>query len=356
MLLTTATLALSAMLIASGIGKLTSGPSIGATMAQWGSLKVPRPLVNRHLVRAHPWVELVLALLIWLPGPVGTIGTVISAVLVIVYTIILIRGIRSGIAERCSCFGDNHRITWYSVLRNVGFFLFAIRAIADHRVGMGGPVAAIAAGRGAHLLLALVLVIAGVLVVIGMSHVDSDEAQLPAATTTTDGNDEYQPMPLLHLPLRRETGELAAISELVSDRPVLLINVSTTCAKCAGAIQRLDHWQDRLGELVTVAVLTASDLHELVAMYPAVHGRVYWDHLEVISPAYRLATPSAILLGIDYTISGGPVHGMNEIDSLVEQMRNELIYAGVLEPTAPVMPTAEMSGGDTGAQPPSREH
>lgn len=363
MLLTVATLACTAMLMASAIGKLTGEPVIGRTMAQWGSLGVPRVLVNRHLVRAHPYVELVLAVLLLVPGTIGLIAAIITAALLVCYTYFLYQGIRSGIATTCSCFGDDHDVTWYSVLRNAGFFALALMAIADHWGAVGGPVGLWRSEGALQLALAVVLVGCAVSVVIGMSHRPAPKptrpnsqpaaAQpVPSATGEADELDQqedYQRMPLLFMPLKTASGEVRYLPEISGLRPVLLINASTTCAYCADAIARLEQWEEALGGIVDIALLTTDDVETFLQRYPDTADRLYHDYLPVVATAYMLSTPTAILLGIDSYLAGGPASGVEEISQLVADMRAELQAAGVLAPDADDVPAESV---DSDAQTP----
>lgn len=329
MLLTVATFACMAMLIASAIGKLSAETSIGQTMAQWGSLKVPRPLINRHLVRAHPYGELMLAIALLRPGILGLVAAILTAALLVCYSYFLYRGIRSGIAAHCSCFGDSHRVTWYSLLRNAGFFVFALLSIADHAAGDGVIGAVNREGIG-EVLLAALLVLAGICVVVGMSR--GEEHKEPATTDARparSGDDDYVAEPLRRWPIADEAGNRTYLPELVAEAPALLINVSLRCHKCAATIEQIPTWQDQFGQLVNIAVLSADTPAALLAEYPQLRGRVFHDDLDIIAPAYQLATPSAMLLGFDRTISGGPVSGASAIDRFVADIQDELAAAGL---------------------------
>lgn len=332
MLLSVATFASMAMLIASAIGKFTGASTIGQTMAQWGSLKVPRPLINRHLVRAHPYVELLIALALAASGALGLVAAIITAALLVCYSYFLYRGIRSGIAAHCSCFGDSHRVTWYSLLRNGGFFIFALMAIADHLGAGGGIAGAVHRGGFGEVTLGALLVGAGVCVVVGMSRGEEQKAAPPTEVRAEgSSDDDYVAEPLRNWPIRNEAGNRIFLPDLVAEAPALLINVSLKCHKCAETIEQIPQWEDQFGTLMNICVLSADPPAALLAEYPQLRGRAYHDDLGIIAPAYQLATPSAMLLGFDRTISGGPVNGASAVAQFVTDIYGELAAAGLLD-------------------------
>ena len=117
-----ANIALGATFLWAGAAKLIAGP---LWMQQSADMDVPRVLAV-----PVPYVELVLGVLLvtqlFSPWP-----AVAAAVLLLAFTVVIVRRIRDGSRPPCSCFGSRSKrpLGAVHVLRNVGLLVLAAIAV-----------------------------------------------------------------------------------------------------------------------------------------------------------------------------------------------------------------------------------
>jgi hypothetical protein len=118
-------------------------------------------------------------------------------------------------------------------------------------------------------------------------------------------------------------GTVTHLRQLSAHRPQLLVYVSDGCFSCNDVIAAVPSWRDDLPQLdVRVLVRQPVDGSALTSTEEpmSVHDT---DGLVSESLGMR-ATPSAILLGADGLLAGGPVVGATAVPEFVSDIRQEL--------------------------------
>ena len=115
-------LVLGLVFIAAGVLKLVEGPG---WLKQAADMEVSRPVAV-----VVPYVEVVIGVLlvvqVFKPWP-----AVVAAVMLVAFTVVIVRRIRDGSRPPCSCFGSRSKrpLGAYHVVRNLVFLAIAVAAV-----------------------------------------------------------------------------------------------------------------------------------------------------------------------------------------------------------------------------------
>jgi hypothetical protein len=318
-----APLACGVVLLVSGWAK--RGDATGTRLA-FAALRVPRPFDSPSVVAALPYVELglgVAVLLCW--GTLLAVVALVVTLLFVAYAVLVARALASGDQVECHCFGSlgDDRVTAATLARNLVLVVLAVLAVA---LGAGGSGLAVALAdlEGADLwwpLLAVLVALAAVLVV----------RRAPAEAPADDGVVDYLRQPIPVGVLEREDGTLVPLRRLAARRPQLLLFLSTTCVTCDVVADWVPGWAERLGPVEIVDVFTVP-LADLSPRLRPVGATPYRDPDSQVTDLFTDARPTAVLLGADGMLAGGPVVGAREIQQFVEDIVAELDAATVPEP------------------------
>lgn len=151
--------------------------------------------------------------------------------------------------------------------------------------------------------------------------------QAPEAAEEPDETD-YVRVPIPPAVLLDAESTPHTLQELAAERPQLLVSINCLCAGPRNAVQSLTEWQERLPILDTRLVVqfrpsegSLTEEQENAALY---------DHRGVTSKALEMrGQVSAVLLGADGQLAGGPVTGFEEVSSFVDDIAQEI--AGALD-------------------------
>ena len=310
-------LTLSAVLLVSGAAKARDAR---ATRDAFDALRVPAIVPADIAASALPWLEIALAALL-LVSPSGWLVPVAVALvlLMLAYTGLIARALGFDEPVTCSCFGSlgRHDIDRTTLGRNV--LLTALSGVAVWFALDGGSAPAAFAELDAAGWWALVATVAtaavAVLVVGGTSS-----GQVPQLADADQLDYERRPIPYGALTLA--DGRLATLTELAATQARLLLVLNLGCGPCVRIAKRVDAWADRLDPAVSV-----------LAVYPHPPAEVDLDHapeLAVVEPELNVrrllsvGAPSAVLLGADGFLAGGPVTGEDSVAEFVEDVLVEL--------------------------------
>ena len=311
---------LAVVLVVSAVGKLRS-PS--ASAEAFRDLRVPAPLSGRLVVQALPWGELLLAVaLLLVGGPAGTVAAVAALLLFTAYLVLVVRALGFDEDVDCACFGEfaPGRITRRTVVRNAWLVLLAVLAVvvaaqgssvaarvADDRLPWWWLVSALAAAATTWL-------------VSGAAGTDASSPD-PLVSTGADGEYLRSPTPAVLVTLG--DGTVTHLRQLSAQRPQLLVYVSDGCFSCNEVIAAIPSWRDDLPQVdVRVLVRQSADLSTLTS---AAEPMSMHDTEGLVSESLAMrATPSAVLLGADGLLAGGPVVGATAVPEFVSEIRQEL--------------------------------
>ncbi|WP_020144740.1 MauE/DoxX family redox-associated membrane protein [Terracoccus sp. 273MFTsu3.1] len=312
---------LAVVLVVSAVGKLRS-PS--ASAEAFRDLRVPAPLSGRLVVEALPWGELLLAVaLLLVGGQVGVVAAVAALLLFTAYLVLVVRAVGFDEDVDCACFGEfaPGRITRRTVVRNAWLVLLAVLAVIV--AAQGSSVAARVADERLPWwwLVAAVAAAVTTVLVVGGRAAAPETRQDPTAYAEDEG--DYVRYRTPALPVTLGDGSTTNLRALSSARAQLLLYVSDTCGSCEAIIAAAPVWSEELTALdVRLVLRNDPDQTQLTsaAEPQTVHDR---DGLLVDSFGVH-ATPSALLLGADGLLAGGPVVGVDHVKDFVSDIRAEL--------------------------------
>ncbi|MGM0385171.1 MAG: peroxiredoxin family protein [Actinomycetota bacterium] len=331
--LVAAPLLLAVVLAVSGVGKLRDDDA--ATAAEWTDLGVPAGLNTRTLRRAHPWAELALALaLVVLPGWLGVAAALAAVLLTLAYLMMIARAAARPEPAECACFGTGARtaITGRTVARNAALVLLAVLAVV-HAAGADSPLAVLLAAPAATwgwlAALALAVVVVGLLVPVPPAVADDGDEELalparPSGAAPYDEEGEYLRTLTPFATLEDRDGAKHNIVHLSARQAQLLVFMRAGCGPCTTTGNHVAEWQERMPELA-LRVVVSQPIDSLEGDY------AHWAPFALKDPdglAGRMlrvsGTPTAVLLGTDGLLAGGPVSGSTAIEEFVEDIAAQL--------------------------------
>lgn len=310
----------AAVLAVAGVGHLRRGPD--AVAAFLGSLELPAR-VPVALLRAHPYVEVAIAAGLVASTGAAQVGFAGAAVaLLSAYAGLVVRALRRSATQGCACFDDGRApVTGRTLARNLVLVGCTLVAAGGAATGHSPRTLLDPAGWWWLLGLAVAGLLAWTLLPATVGDQALSETSAPVAAVTGDGDYVRLPIPMAWL--SRGAGPDATrvtLRELAAQRPQLLVFLSAGCSPCREVAGHLSAWSERLPELDLVAVQ-----HAPAADFDLDGTPVLYD--ESAGTARLLGTagpPSAVLLGADGLLAGGPVHGPAAIVELVADIRAEL--------------------------------
>jgi hypothetical protein len=139
--------------------------------------------------------------------------------------------------------------------------------------------------------------------------------------------DEAQRRGIPFVELVDRTGAVTSLPALASRRPVLLVMLSATCGACTVVLDVIADWPAMLPG-VDVRVVTLPGKQDLPGWPVDALGEVLVDRDGLLTPVLGMFAPSAVLLGADALVAGGPVGGASGVLGLAEEIRGELPALG----------------------------
>lgn len=323
-------LILAGVLIASGIAKLRRPDDL----ASWADLGVPQVFRREWLRRFHPWGELALALaLALLGGLLGLAAALVALALMGAYLWLVWRAYLRAPDTSCACFGSRAPITRRTIARNVWLTLLAAVAVAVIGANplFGGPVAAIGPDDVLWVLAVAAAAVTAVLVVASeTATATAAEPESPASMTVaargSDDELDYVRTRTPAVPVTLGDGTVVSLRDLAARKPMLLLAVSPTCEPCTPVIEKIGEWRALLPEVDVRFLLT----HEpgRSALTETTEPQSLHDPNKYVRDSIgRWNTPTAVLLGADGMLAGGPVTGFQDISEFVADVHDSLAEA-----------------------------
>jgi hypothetical protein len=308
----------SVVLLVSGGAKLRDPAAVDTAFR---SMHVPSPLDATWVRRMLPWAELALGL--WLLVATGAALVLVGflvLVLFLVYLGLVARALRAPAPADCGCFGaiGESRVTAVTLWRNALLVLSAgltvvagyrdVSLLSDLRVD----------GVWAWLVAALLAVSVAVLVTWreGATEPSGD------APIEVDDDGEYVRRPIPRAEVLTEAGELQLLSSLTRRSAHLLVFLNPGCGPCGRIGPDIAGWDEELQPVSVRAVLAGQP--RLLELYPYLKDHVWLDPHALAREAFDVAAPSAVLLGADGLLAGGPVQGEDEIREFVADVAEHL--------------------------------
>lgn len=349
--------ALAVILIASGLAKLQAPHETAATFTR---LDVPGTLSHPSLVKAFPFLEVLLGIALLLPFTVlRPLTALVAAVLFIAFTWLVVRAKDKGVS--CGCFGPTARpITGWTVLRNIILVVLALLGLFEAIITLTvtgvriawWPLAGFFQGYVEWSVLVTALLTAAAYLIgrdtapleqeAGVAAgpgaptpaAEAPQALEPNADADTDGEPARHPIPDAVLGTDRGFERL---QDMAARQSMLLLHVSAGCGSCRRVMDHIEHMDPQIGP---VALRVLKPIHQTDAAAPAGVGAVPRD-IVLTDPAGSAVRdlgmqryPSAVLVGTDGLTAGGPVSGADDVIDLIEEVREIMAEAGHLQQPA----------------------
>ncbi len=341
-----APLILAAVLAIGGVGKL--GESSADGVASLRDLRVPEVLVRGWVARLHPWAEIAVAVgLLALRTPLRWVAAVAALALTATYAALVAAALRRQEAVRCNCFGRSTEVVRRSTLaRNLLLLGAGVLAVVDCAVADASPITRIFSGGIDRLAWVGAVAAVGLLAwLIGRGsagaaarqsvtgpnraapladragrghghdhgshdHAGHDHAGHDHAGADADA-DERDPIP--DVELVDAAGIHVRARELVAQRGVVLLFLEPECGACGLLLGQLPAWRSVLHELAIFpvrslpagAALDSAQGEPFNIHIPGAH----WIEQQAAHACGAEFTPTAVLLGADGLIAGGPEVG-----------------------------------------------
>ncbi|MCF6376296.1 hypothetical protein L2K70_01620 [Nocardioides KLBMP 9356] len=311
-------LTLAAVLLTSGAAKLRDAR---ATQDAFVALRVPRVVPVGPSAAALPWVEIVLAVLLLVsPTSVAWLPAAVVLLLMLAYTALIARALRFDEPVSCSCFGSigSHDVGPRTLGRNI--LLSVIAAVVLWYDLQGGSAVDAVGELGAAGWWTLLATVAAVAVALLVAvPAGSGSAAHPAGHDVPQDAElaDYERHPIPYGVVHRLDGHPLTLTEAATTQARLVIALNANCGPCVRTGEKVDEWARRLDPAIGVIVVYP-DEHAARAQTGHSPDLSTWEPDWNVRRVFALAPPSAVLLGADGFLAGGPVSGEDEVLELVE--------------------------------------
>ena len=320
-------LIIAAVLIVSGVAKLRRPDDVSG----WAEMGVPAALRRPFLVRLHPWGEIALGVaLLGLGGILGAGAALVATALMTAYLVLVVRVVRTKEDASCACFGTKKAVTRVTVIRNSWYVAVAAAALATTWATplWGGPLAVVPA-EGWLWIAGLVAAAITVAVTLWpepeVAEASAAGAQaVPAGDAQADEEMlDYVRTRTPAVPVTRADGVTVNLRQLSQEGPLLLLAVRPGCGACVPVMAKVAGWRELLPE-VSIRLLLANrpDGEEFAEREEPMS--LHDPEQYVRGSIADWATPTAVLLGADGMLAGGPVTGDSAISAFVDDIYESL--------------------------------
>ena len=320
---------LAGVFVASAVAKLRTPDDL----VGWAELGVPRLLRRQWLLRLHPWAEIALgASLVLLGGWLGFIAAIVAVALMGAYLWLVVRARGRSDDASCACFGSKRRITRVTVIRNVWLLVLAVSAACVIWMAplLGGALAVAFSGWWTSVLGAAAAAVTAALVLwpdeprtASAAQPSEESSSVAAGPEDGDGELDYIRIRTPAVPLTLADGTSVNLRTLTRTRPMLMLAVSSTCGSCSVVIEKAPAWRTLLPEVDVRLMFTHS--HDSGGMQELTEPQSLHDVDHLVSGSIEdWRVPTAVLFGIDGMLAGGPITGVREIDSFVDDVYESL--------------------------------
>lgn len=338
-----APLLLVAVLIVSAVAKQRQPAS---TLSAIILLRLPKPLQHLRVAKALPWSEIVLAALMLAPwSPIARLASWAALALLVTYLMVIARAMTFNPRPSCGCFGaiGDQRVRPKTVWRNAVFVTLAAWFVAFTSAGHTVPATLSSMGAtgwvwmiGAALVVAAVILIGpGAAGQAPSRPMSGNEPPAPHSGNDhvdrlEDDEEDYVRSPIPRALLIDPEREPHLLGDMARLRAQLLVFVNCYCGSTHQALRTVQTWRDQLPQIDVRFIFSGVPVMEST---PELSTEDSWlDHGALTWEKFALAqSPSAVLLGADGLLAGGPVGGKEEVDRFFEEVAEALSEAPLPE-------------------------
>lgn len=323
-----------------------------AGIAKLNDFRASRDAVEEFGVSPHfagiigtalPFAEVAVAVAL-VPTTTARWGAIAAAVLLIGFSIGVVRALRRGLAPDCHCFGQvaSEPVSARTLMRNGVLLVLAIfAAVAEPRAAISSWTASrTLANSVAAIAVVAVAMLAAVLWARRGTRAENAPTQ-PARTPRARA--EGTPGPEFRL--RSLEGRQVSLSSLLSrGRPVVLVFASPLCTPCRALLPHLARWNKAISNEVTLVVIESTwQDHGM----PDVEREALDGLITLTEPDRRVAeaygapaTPCAVALTPDGLLASGPMPGSSQVERLIR----DVLQSSASQASAGQPVTAAVSG------------
>lgn len=314
-------LLVAAVLVAGGIAKLRRPDDASG----WAEMGVPTALRRPALIRLHPWGEIALGgALLALGGLPGAAAALVAAALMAVYLVLVVRVVRRVDDASCACFGARRVVTRVTVVRNSWYLALSVVALGTtwSNPTWGGPLAG-AGPSGAGWIVGLAAVAITVAVTLWPEQPTTSLAIAAPAPSADHDLLDYIPTRTPAVPVVRADGVEINLRALSMTQPLLLLAVTPGCVPCAPVFSAVAEWRALLPEVSVRLLFSGVPEGNSATEYDEPQS-LHDPHHYVRDSIADWGTPTAVLLGGDGMLAGGPVTGYDAIESFIDDIYESL--------------------------------
>ena len=337
--LLSAPILLSITLLISGLAKLGAREGTQDAMR---SLRLPLPAFHTSVASVLPATEIILALALWIPvPPLQVLLAGLVALLMFTYLAIIARALTFEEQVHCSCFGTlaSPTVSRTTLVRNVILSVLGVLAVVAAASGamttllVQAPLGLIGLGMALLVTIALTAATIG-----GSVAEESAGASATPAPAAADADEDelldYERSPIPAAVLQQPDGRLITLTQLTAQRAALLVFVTEGCGPCERVLDHAEEWIGELEQTLQVRFVFSRPLDQL---RERTTDRVEGHALHDLQFTARTAlggtgAPSAVLLGADGQLAGGPVNGGSAVIEFVQEIREQLAEAQSSDP------------------------
>lgn len=313
---------LAAVLVASGIGKLRHPEG---TAEAFVALNVPDALNRSWIIRSHPWAEIALAaLLLALPHPASVAAAALALALFTAYLLLVWRVVASGEEASCNCFGSvgSSTVDWWTVARNALLVVVSLVVLLDAALG-GSALAHFGdLGEGWWWVVGLVVTAAVTYLV------TRDGASEPEVVQDYGPEEDYLRLPIPDVAVRVEEGaEPVSLRDLAGERAQVLLLLNPGCGPCKMITGKVADWARKVPEIDfrVLHAMTHENMRQITPLWEPFYVEEVGGSVGAVFG--NPGRPSAVLLGMDGLLAGGPVLGMTDVEQLVADITEQIAPA-----------------------------
>ncbi len=323
---------LAVVLALAAVAKFRNPESLRSGAA---SLRLPGALTAPAVLRAVPVAELVLALgLVAGRGRLFLLAAIATTALMTAYLVIVLRPVLAGEEAACGCFGEAEAtVDRWTVARNALLVAAGVAAIV---LGTGGedPLGVLGSADGAWAWLAGAALVAA-LVWTATRH------ETPRVKIADGPEGDYIRVPIPPVAVQDDRGEWLPMDRVGQGRPVLALLLNPGCGSCLAVDAYVPTWRERLPE-VDIRAIFQSEADDYPAFPNLAANRLIDARRSFANAVGADGAPSAVLLGVDGLLAGGPVLGLSAVTEFVDDIEAELLAV-----RAALEASVEPSGEDT---------
>lgn len=337
-------------LLWSGIAKALDRTSTAQAIV---NLRLEKWIPLRLASMTVPWGEILLGLaLLFIPGMLGSVFAMLAIVLFAFYWAVIMRAIIEGNQATCNCFGSKSSapVSFFTLFRNTGLLLAAVGAfgstLLNRKSAFGVLLHLDAEGwlwtfGAAIIAFVLWSIYRGEFVgreatpnvpVAPLFETHEHDGELAEGYAYADGeetdeeDDEYERLPIPKVFVTTVEGHRYSLRQLSAMKARVIFSLSPTCMPCLDVITELEGWQEKL-PMLELNPVVKSEQEASQLNLPDTFEILVDNDLE-LTHAFGHGTPTAVALGGDGLLAGGPVAGANAVKDFMEDIMYEM---GVLD-------------------------